>query len=206
MADQKIYHAPHLDLQKLARAIAEWFQGQQFEAQILPAPGKGVAVQARKVDTLRTVTGTSEALNVMLTRQGNNLLVQTGAAAWADKAVVGTVGLFAFWPALIPAAYGFWKQRQLPQEVFQFIEQYIILGEDADIVFDTFPSSAPKAQEAQADARCPSCNQSVREGAKFCDNCGASLTLLCAQCGASLRPSAKFCDNCGAPLEPKTPL
>lgn len=44
---------------------------------------------------------------------------------------------------------------------------------------------------------CPECQNSNREGAKFCDSCGSSLPLDCQNCGTVLRPQAKFCDNCG---------
>jgi hypothetical protein len=198
MADQKIYHAPGLDIQNLGQALSQWFQGQGFETQILAAPGGGVTVQARKADTLRTVTGTSAALSVMLSPQGENLLVQMGSAQWADKAVVSAVGILLFWPALIPATYGFWKQKQLPQQTFQFIDQYLATGGKVPIAPTAFgPAAAPMAQPPKAENRCPSCGQPVREGAKFCDSCGASLARTCAKCGAALRPGAKFCDSCG---------
>ncbi len=61
------------------------------------------------------------------------------------------------------------------------------------------PVAAPSTPTAApAQARCPSCNQPVRAGAKFCDSCGASLVRACAKCGATLRPDARFCDSCGA--------
>lgn len=204
MADQRIFHAPGLNVEKLGEALSQWLRGQGFETQVLPAPGGGVTVQARKADTVRTLTGTSAALNVTLSLQGDNLLAQTGAAAWTDKAVVGAVGLFVFWPALIPAAYGAWKQKQLPQEIFQFIEQYIALGGNVPIA--PTPLGSPTTLQppvSKVEVRCPSCNAVVREGAKFCDNCGAKMSLACEKCGATLRLGAKFCDNCGAPVGAK---
>lgn len=49
---------------------------------------------------------------------------------------------------------------------------------------------------------CPSCKQPLRQGAKFCDNCGAPAPAanLCKSCGKTLRPGARFCDNCGNPV------
>ena len=53
---------------------------------------------------------------------------------------------------------------------------------------------------------CPSCGHENREGARFCDGCGALLAPVCPSCGAPVRPSARFCDSCGqrvaAPSEP----
>lgn len=48
---------------------------------------------------------------------------------------------------------------------------------------------------------CASCKQPLRQGAKFCDNCGAPAPTsnACKSCGKALRPGARFCDNCGNP-------
>jgi adenylate cyclase len=50
--------------------------------------------------------------------------------------------------------------------------------------------------------RCPECQQDNREGAKFCDACGAALQARCPACNTLLRPQAKFCDECGHALAP----
>ena len=64
---------------------------------------------------------------------------------------------------------------------------------------DDFTRMASVAPAAVAAASCPDCGRPLREGAKFCDNCGAALALpaVCAECGAALRSGAKFCANCG---------
>jgi class 3 adenylate cyclase/tetratricopeptide (TPR) repeat protein len=46
--------------------------------------------------------------------------------------------------------------------------------------------------------RCSKCGADNREGARFCDKCGAKLSPRCALCGAENRTDAKFCDSCGA--------
>lgn len=48
--------------------------------------------------------------------------------------------------------------------------------------------------------RCPNCSTMNSPGARFCQNCGATLAGLCRECSASNRPEARFCQNCGAPL------
>jgi hypothetical protein len=200
MAEQKIFQAPGVNVGELAGMVSDWFRGEGFEVQTLEAPGGGMIVQARKSDGWRTVTGTSAALNVTMTPQGDNLIVETGAAKWVDKAAVGVATLILFWPALIAPAYGAWKQSQLPNQVFQVIERYIITGQVP--VVATAPVRAPVAAPPPSGLNCPSCGQAVRAEAKFCDHCGATLQLACPQCGEALRPGAKFCDSCGAKVEP----
>ncbi len=198
MAEQKIYHAPGIEIRDLAGVVSDWFENQGFEVQSLEVPRGGMTVQARKPESWRSFLGMSAALNVTMSPQGENLLVQTGAAKWVDKAAVGAVGAIIFWPALIPAAYGAWKQSQLPKQVFEMIDQYIATGQVTAVA----PPVTAAPPVASAPLLCPSCGQPVRAGAKFCDNCGAQLELTCPQCGEALRPVAKFCDSCGARVEP----
>jgi class 3 adenylate cyclase len=48
--------------------------------------------------------------------------------------------------------------------------------------------------------RCSVCRHENRDGAKFCEECAASLGRVCARCGSQLRPTAKFCDECAQPV------
>jgi len=192
-----MYNAPGLDVQALGEALVQWFRQQGFEAQLLQAPPKGYVVQARK-GGLGTLVGMAAALNVTMTQQAEMLTVQMGAAQWSDKAVAGAVGALIFWPVLIPAAFGAWKQKQLPEQVFGFIDQYIAFGGQATEADLARITAAPSISTGSGPMLCPSCKQPVRAGAKFCEHCGASLVVTCPKCGAALRPDAKFCDVCGA--------
>jgi len=54
--------------------------------------------------------------------------------------------------------------------------------------------------------QCSKCGHENRAGAKFCEECAASLTRVCANCGAQLSPTAKFCSDCGHPAaQPASP-
>ena len=54
--------------------------------------------------------------------------------------------------------------------------------------------------------KCARCLQDNRAGAKFCEHCGAPLSLACTACGSQLSPSARFCAECGRPTSgPPTP-
>src|SRR5262249_91208 len=48
--------------------------------------------------------------------------------------------------------------------------------------------------------RCPPCGNENRAGAKFCNECAASLPMECPACGAANPAGAKFCNECAAPL------
>jgi class 3 adenylate cyclase len=45
---------------------------------------------------------------------------------------------------------------------------------------------------------CSYCGRENREDSRFCDRCGAPLTIRCGSCARELSPHARFCDGCGA--------
>ena len=66
------------------------------------------------------------------------------------------------------------------------------------------PSHAPAAPAAAPQTKlCPKCNAALPAGAKFCNECGASLRpAACPKCGATPTPGAKFCIECGTAINP----
>ncbi|MEP7359942.1 MAG: adenylate/guanylate cyclase domain-containing protein [Chloroflexota bacterium] len=47
---------------------------------------------------------------------------------------------------------------------------------------------------------CSNCGSENTPGAKFCNECGATLSAGCPNCGATNKPGAKFCNECGTTL------
>jgi class 3 adenylate cyclase/tetratricopeptide (TPR) repeat protein len=50
--------------------------------------------------------------------------------------------------------------------------------------------------------KCPSCQFELRDGAKFCAECGTQLESECTNCGAPTSHGEKFCSKCGHHLGP----
>jgi class 3 adenylate cyclase/tetratricopeptide (TPR) repeat protein len=48
--------------------------------------------------------------------------------------------------------------------------------------------------------KCPRCQAENRDGATFCEDCGARLVSACPSCGAEITPGKRFCGSCGASL------
>ncbi|HJJ28700.1 MAG TPA: SPFH domain-containing protein [Methanocorpusculum sp.] len=72
------------------------------------------------------------------------------------------------------------------------------------------PQAAAPAAAAAAAAMvaCPKCGAQVKQGAKFCPECGEKMAsgAVCPACGAAVTFGAKFCPECGARLgAPKCP-
>src|SRR5206468_9751984 len=51
---------------------------------------------------------------------------------------------------------------------------------------------------------CSRCQADNRDGARFCRECGETLSGLCFACGAKVDPGSKFCDRCGKPVAATT--
>ena len=159
MAEQRIFAAPGIDLAHFGETIERWFQARDLETQMLGGGASGVTVQARTRRDWRRYVGGSAALSVTATLQGENLLIQIGAAKWADKVGAGVAALILFWPLAALPAYGAYKQKQLIDDTFQFIENYIASGGGVPVPPAAFGASAPvaaSAPRAAAKVTCPS--------------------------------------------------
>jgi Double zinc ribbon len=44
--------------------------------------------------------------------------------------------------------------------------------------------------------KCPRCQHDNPQGARFCEECAASLGRTCSNCGTALSATAKFCHDC----------
>jgi ribosomal protein L40E len=71
-----------------------------------------------------------------------------------------------------------------------------VAGEVAPTIKDALGYVGIGAQQAV----CAKCGGSNRADAKFCDHCGAPLSLICPSCGHANSADATFCDECGKPL------
>ena len=109
---------------ELARALADHFRAQGFEAQVFRTSGDRTAMQARKESLWRNLLGVAYALTVIFNpRDEGQLSIGLGGHEWVDTAISGAIGLVAVPPVLLGTAYGIWKENQLDQEVWQVIDE-----------------------------------------------------------------------------------
>ncbi len=69
----------------------------------------------------------------------------------------------------------------------------------------TFGSAFASVPEVAKMEKCSHCGRAVKEGSKFCPECGNPMQSLCPKCGKPVKEGAKFCAECGASLQPACP-
>ena len=73
-----------------------------------------------------------------------------------------------------------------------------VAGEVAPTIKDTLGYVGIGAQQAI----CAKCGGTNRTDAKFCEHCGAALSISCPSCGHANPAGSAFCAECGKPLTP----
>lgn len=155
----------------------------------------GYVMQASQTkDGWKTLTGMRLAVTVQMAVAGDQLNVSIGEGQWSDKIDAGAIGLFVAWPLAITAGMGAYKQKKLPFEVFQVIENTIMTGGQPVVV------SGAGQTVAAGMTLCPSCKAQLAPGSKFCNRCGAKLGQKCPNCGAEITADSAFCSECGVKL------
>ena len=155
-------------------------------------PADGYVIQGRQTkDGWKTIAGMRMATTIQLTQIDSNLNVVVGQGEWSDKIGAGAVGLFIAWPLAVTAGIGAYRQKKLPEEIFEVVERYLLANGGQ--------ASRPQAQAApqEQQAVCPSCGNACQPGSKFCNYCGAKLENRCAYCGSVVQPGSRFCPECG---------
>jgi ribosomal protein L40E len=113
----------------------------------------------------------------------------------------GTVGTFTaptkFWMAFVGLpliAIGVWMM----QAGFLGVATRYVAGEVSPTIKDALSYAGVGTDHAV----CAKCGATNRAEAKFCDDCGAALSVTCASCGHVNAADATFCDECGKPVTP----
>lgn len=84
------------------------------------------------------------------------------------------------------------------------------LGAGAAIAGNVQPAASVMQAPAPEAAYCPACHAANKQGAKFCNSCGASMIppepkpagKTCPGCGAAVPDGSRFCTECGMSLQP----
>ena len=192
--ESKMFHFPAtIRLEGVAKALENFLSSVKNMEVQGARTADGYVIQGRQTkDGWKTIAGMRMATTIQLTQIDSNLNVVVGQGEWSDKIGAGAVGLFIAWPLAVTAGIGAYRQKKLPEEIFEVVERYLLAnGGQA-----TRPVAQAAPQEQKA-AVCPSCGNACQSGSKFCNYCGAKLEDRCAYCGSVVQPGSRFCPECG---------
>lgn len=154
----------NFDTNGLAKTLENTFAAEGYQVQEIGS-GNDIAVQIKKEGTGRAIVGMQQAITVRMQKTGNMTKVSVGQAKWADKAGVEVIGAMVFWPLMIPATYGAYKQYTLPQKVVNVVNSYAAEKGTG--------STAPQSVTMTA---CPNCGVMNCTNSQVCSACGSTLS------------------------------
>ena len=76
---------------------------------------------------------------------------------------------------------------------------------EKDVRFCMYCGYDTSIDEKKECEKCLSCGTRIKEGSKFCIECGAPVGKQCKSCGETLPDNSKFCPACGQSVEEKCP-
>lgn len=195
MSESRTFMLNGTEVQSIAARLENFFRTEKsMEVQSSKTVDGFVMQASQPKDGWKTLAGMRLAVSVQMTETQGQLTVTVGEGQWSDKIGAGAVGLFVAWPLAITAGMGAYKQKKLPGEVFQVIENCIVAGGK------TVTVNGAGAKVEQGMIVCPGCKAQVPGGARFCNRCGASLCTKCPVCGAEVSSDSAFCSACGQKL------
>ncbi len=214
--DTRYYQAQGLDIERLAADLERMFLAQAYQVQHFGNKDQ-MTVQMRKGGDLAAIVGMQTALTVTMQRSAGGVLAMVGQQKWADKAVVGAVGLVAapvLWPLMITAGVGAIQQLSLGNQVTNALDT-LVHQQNPNVLVGPIPPEMMAPQYQQPGARqayppppwqrwapwarpgtpfnqvvCPNCQALNQAGDRYCMRCGHELP--------SQGPQKALCPNCGA--------
>ena len=216
----RFYHDPRINIESAAAELERMFISEGYQVQHFGNSDQ-MNVQMRKGGDFVAIIGMQTALTVTMQRSPRGMLAIIGQQKWADKAVVGAVGLVAapvLWPLMITAGVGALQQANLGTQVMNALDM-LIRQQNPNVQFGPIPPELmpqyghPGAPHAYPPPPWQRWTSWARPGAPFnrviCANCQTANEVgdsYCMQCGHALTaPEApkKLCPNCGAEIKPE---
>lgn len=195
MNESRVFMLNGTEVSQIVTRLENFFRTEKgMEVQSSQTTDGYVMQASQPKDGWKTLTGMRLALTVQMAVMGDKLNVSIGEGQWSDKIGAGAIGLFVAWPLAITAGMGAFKQKKLPGEVFQVIENAIMTGGKPVVV------TGAGQTVAAGMIVCPNCKAQLSADAKFCDHCGTKLGRKCPNCGAVVKPGSAFCSECGEKL------
>lgn len=200
MADSKVFKLlDNLDAVAVGRGVEAFLRDKKKMVAEGAQTPEGYFIQAKEQDDgWKKIAGMGKAVQIQMLQSNDVLTVNIGNGKWSDKVGAGAVGMLVFAPLAVTAAIGAVGQKNLPGEIFDYIERFIESGGRSSVV-----SMSASMALKEGMVLCPNCKKENEKGLKFCSGCGTPLANKCPSCGASVALGQKFCPECGSSMEVK---
>jgi RNA polymerase subunit RPABC4/transcription elongation factor Spt4 len=219
--DNRFYYAPGLDVERVVIELENMFVAQGYQVQHF-GNKQQMTVQFKQGSDLEALIGLQAALTLTLFSYPDGVAAVVGQQQWVDKAVVGAVGIFLFWPLMITAGAGVLRQAQIESQLLNSLD-IVMRHQKSDVQMGPVPPQYMSQMQQQATPPpsffggvppwqqpggapqaaqfpCPNCKGLNEVGDSYCSYCGKPLTAqkkICPECKAELKPDAAFCPRCG---------
>ena len=117
----RFYQAADLNLMQIAADLEGIFRSQGYQAQHF-GNKDSVAVQVKQGGDFEALLGMQAASTLTLQKVPGGAVAVVGQERWVDKALVGAVGMFFFWPLMFTAGAGAIRQSGLENQLFAALE------------------------------------------------------------------------------------
>ncbi|EAA0223607.1 zinc ribbon domain-containing protein [Listeria monocytogenes] len=200
MADSRLFKlGKEISIEEIGVGLESFFRNKKNLVAEGINTAEGYLVQAKQEESWKKFIGMDTAIQVQLYETGDMVTVNVGSGSWLDKAGAGAAGAIVFAPLAVTAAIGAWNQKRLPEEVFNYVENFIMTGgKNVSVSMDSGKGLAAET------ILCPSCHAVNDKGTKFCSSCGSGLSNTCSGCHANVPLNSKFCPECGMSMAPVT--
>lgn len=122
------YKGKHIEPQKLADGIVEFFKNDKFKVQSGTHP-QGIVVQAQKTGLFRTIIAADQSLTVTITGTPDDLTVRVGVAAWLKDLGIAAIEGLLVTPLLlfVEVPESLWV-FETEHNLWKYIEEQTIVG------------------------------------------------------------------------------
>lgn len=220
--DTHFYYAPGLDIERMAFDLEGMFIAQGYQAQHF-GNKKQVVVQFKQGSDFEALIGMQAALTLTLSSFPEGVAATVGQQQWVDKAVVGAIGMFLFWPLMVTTGAGVIRQSQLESQLLSNVDlvarqqkpgvqpgpvpphilSYMQQGQQTP---PPFQSPFQQAQQTPPPYYQQPWNApGARPVEAPCPNCKAMNEVgdaYCSHCGKSLAPQKRVCPECKSEVKP----
>ncbi|WP_029276228.1 zinc ribbon domain-containing protein [Carnobacterium jeotgali] len=198
MAESKLFKlGKEVSIEEIGVGLESFFRNKKNLIAEGVNTAEGYLVQAKQEESWKKFIGMDTAIQVQLYETGDMVTVSIGSGSWLDKAGAGAAGAIVFAPLAVTAAIGAWNQKRLPEEIFSYVENFIMTGgKNVSVSMDSGKGLAADT------ILCPSCHAVNDKGTKFCSSCGSGLSNSCSGCHANVPLNSKFCPECGMSMAP----